>query len=580
MTERHLTSAELRAKADAVTAKILAKRPVPGAQAAAPASQRPTASLPDLEPIAESSVSPDLESWWLPDPVRDWVDAVAAFYGVPKTMPIAGAMCAAATVLQGKVSVEMVPGILQPLTLWWAVMARTGGRKSSVMKLAKAPIIAMQAAESARLKPDIIDRANERARLEAQISRMRRATKAHAYTEGSQEHRQQLRELEAELTACEVPIPFHWVYDNINPAMLPQVLERNLESEDQCARIAIWGEEGTFFANVLGRHSGTPMAETLNQGYSGSSLDSTRKIDGTRQLIDIHVPETFVSMCVFMQPHYRERLRNQELADNGFLGRLLLSEVGVGARPKRGQVQPPSPEVLKGYADWLWRLAAIPAGTVYRLSDAAQALLDAHVEEVDQHAMADGEGQGWALRSPERIARLLAICALGDVAHVAHVAHVAPEPRGRHEDIKAKYLISSLYSAYLREAQAQEPAPPAPRRDAGDMWARWATSGIQVGEVVTSRQLRRLKKRWSRERVLEAAHELIAMGILDQEQSPVRSGSVILKEVFRVVGTLAPTPALRLVPQPEEPPPDPELDDDPPPASEYLGGDEFEGTEP
>lgn len=596
MTVRHLSTEELRARADRASAKVLSARP---------AKQTVATIVPDLAPEPEPTLTRDLESWWLPDPVREWVDAVALFCGVPKTMPIAAALCAAATVVQGKVSLELAPGIVQPLTLWWAVLARTGGRKSTVLKMAVKPIEDMEAAEAARIRPDAIEATNRRARLEQQIARMRRSTKAHVYTEGAQEHLQQLRELEHELSECVVPTAPRWIYDNINPHMLPQVLERNWESEDECARVAIWGEEGTFFANLLGRHSGTPMAETLNQGYSGSALHSTRKLEGTRQLIDIHIPEIFVSMCVFTQLHYRERLCNQELADNGFTGRLLLSEVDTGRRPELGSVPSPSKTVLDGYAAWLQRLASIPAGTVYRIGDTSRALLSAHMREVDDYAMAGGDGQGWALRSPERVAKLVALCGLDEAfcraeypcnvellsqpknqashdrdqvsqpkTRLSQMSQVSLAPGRATEDILTKTLILSIYSAYLGPSRAQEPAPSSPARDARDIATAATAAGFRVGNVVTTRQLLRLKHgHWKRDRMLAAAHELVAMGLFEADVSPVQRGRVTLKEVFRIVRlSFDPqAPALSVVPDPE-----PELDEQPPDPDEYLGGDDFD----
>lgn len=506
-----------------------------------------------------TTISPDLESWWLPEPVREWVDAVAAYCGVPKTMPIAAAMVAAATVLQGRVEVEMAPGVRQPLTLWWGVLARKGGRKSTVMKFAGKPLEAMQLDEEARIKPDAISKANERARLEAQISRMRRATKAHKYTENSSEHLSQLRELEHELSECEIPVCFRWLYDNINPPMLPNVLERNAVSEDGIARITIWGEEGTFLSNVLGRHVGVPMAETLNQGYSGSPLRSTRKLEGTRQLVDIHVPATYVSMCVMTQPHYRKLLLNQTLSDNGFTARLFLSELDVGPRPELGSTPPVSPQVERGYADWLQRLRDIPAGSVYVLSPDARAKLGEHMRETDELACSGEDGAGWALRSPERLARLVAIAGLDGSTSVRpsdcqSSDRLQPERLGRTGDISIlSYLISSCYSAYLAPAQAQEPEISSPSRDAGtdgsDGLSPLTGGGVpllariakrySVGMKVTTRELCRLKTTWSKERVLAAAYELVHEGYLDRLQESVKLGSKDMKEVFQLTARMA-----------------------------------------
>jgi hypothetical protein len=553
--ERRKIIADFEAEADVQRiADSAQRRVVPIRSGMAP--QGTTVNVPDGAPVAPSTVSDDLESHWLPAPVRDWVDAVASFAGVPKTMPIAAALCAAATVVQGRASVELAPGVVVPLTLWWCVLARTGGRKSTVMNMAIAPIVAMQESEKRRLLPDIAAAENEIARLDAQIQRMRRATKAHAYTEGAQEHLTQLRELEASRRDIRVPVPARWIYDNINPAMLPPVLQRSVESDDGIARMAIWGEEGTFLANVLGRDSGKPVSETLNQGYSGSALNLVRKLEGSKSYVDVTIDRIFISLCVFTQPHYREKLRNQELSDNGFLGRLLISECWVGPIPKEGTVSPPSESVLKGYTDWLVQLAQIPVGTVYRLSDAQRARLSRLRDDADERVMAGEDGQGWMLRSAERIAKIVALCGLsdvsenrvptaltdvfndyGDIGQVSELSelseHPAHQTAGAREDIDLEYLIQSLYSRYLAAAQAQEPASVSTTRD-GLRQFRHIRQISKVGDIVTSRQLSRVCS-WRSDRAIAAAYELVEMGVLEVAEQPVARGRRTIKEVFRVV---------------------------------------------
>lgn len=508
----------------------------------------PVPAIPDGKASEQTTMSPELESWILPEPARRMVDAMASFCGVPKTMPMVAALCAAATVVQGKVSVELAPGVVQPLTLWWTVLARTGGRKSTVLNFMKQPILDMQAAEERRIAPDTIEKSNERSRLEAQIQRMRRTAKAHKYTEGAQEHMQQLRELENELTKCQVPKAFQWLHDNINTPMLGLILEHNLESEDRCARVTIWGEEGTFWSNLLGRHTGAVMSETLNQGYSGSGLDSTRKLEGTRGLIKIHLDNIYMTLCVWAQPHYRELLRNQTLADNGFTGRLMVSECAVGRKPKLGSVKPPSQEILDGYSAWLRGLAAIPAGTVFTFSDAGQALLRAHVEETEDYVMANGDAQGWAGRSAERVARIAALCLL-DCCQSCQMSERVGPTSPPHEGIIIKYLISSIYIPYLRAAQVQEPAVASPARDASDTLTALTGAGIRVGDMVTTRQLCRLKT-WRLDRVIAACYELVELGALEPTDMPTRRGDRTLKEAFRVQRLTIeerPAPDLRVV---------------------------------
>ncbi len=451
------------------------------------------AAIPKPSPIDPESASGDLESWWLPDPVREWVDACAAAHCVPKVMPIAAALCAASLLVQGKARVRIHDAWEEELSLYWLVFAPTGMAKSGVMKAAMAPVRAIQRHLDEELEPVARERANERARLEAQIARMRRANKAHKYTEGAQEHLQQLRELEHELGECEIPKAPEWLYTDANPTIIPRLMAHNLEAEG-VARVAVCDAEGTFLANLLGRHSGHLNVDPLLAAYTGDPIEMVRTAPNSTTLQKFRMASSHMVMCLMVQPHYLDKLRaHPELGDNGWLGRCLMSRVDR-APVAAPFMRPEIPEsVQQNYADWLVRMAAVEQGTVYTMPAELLPILESMHDEIANDALTGRGAIGWATRSLGRICRIFALISLtGRLADWQRPEQgAAGVTRGGIEDILI-YLKNTLYSRLVTNARANEPerhTMPALARRA----LRWLcqSASLPVSGQFTLRELRR-----------------------------------------------------------------------------------------
>lgn len=509
-------------------------------KAAAPA--RPEPPAPDPVPLEPEYTSADFDAFWLPDPVRLWVEACSAAYGVPRAMPIAAAMCAAATLVQGKVQVEIRPGWREPLSLFWLVFSPTGSRKSALLRAATAPVRALQAALDRDLQPTIRQRTNERARLELQIARMRRATKAHAYTEGAQEHMAQLRELEHELSVCEVPLVPRWLFDDINPTMVPRKLRHNQEAEG-IARLAVLDAEGTFLANLLGRHSGHVNVDPLLKGYGGEPIDMVRAIHGSANTQDVHLDAAHLTLLLLVQPHYLDQVKSQPtLASNGFLGRCLMTSLEHSQQEVPWDAPAVPESVQDGYARWLAQLNAIEPGTVWHMPAIAHPELK-RLHELLERDRIDGKGAvGWTVRTLGRLCRLVALSELGTVALSQPVAASQGGAGGiSHTRVitKITYLYNLLYSRALAQARALEPdASPLPRLTRRALtWLRQATVA-----TVTLRRLcnaLHLKK----DQGLAVCDSLVETGHLEM-LAPVQRSNRTLTVAYRVLSTEA-EPALQ-----------------------------------
>lgn len=421
---------------------------------------RPRAGAPSAPvAIAPAAVTDDWESWWLPTPVRAWVDAAAAAFNVPKVMPIAAALCAASVVLHGKARVRIHDAWEEELSLYWLVFAPTGMAKSGVMKAAMAPIRAMNRSVEDEMLPVIAERTNERARLEAQIQRMRRATKAHKYTDGAQEHLQQLRELEHDLTELEVPVAPKWLNTDVNPTIIPRLMAHNLAAEG-IARTAVCDAEGSFLANLLGRHSGNVNVDPLLAAYTGDPIEMTRTSPNSTALQEFRMPSTHMVMCLMVQPHYLDKLRaHPELGDNGWMGRCIISQVSRDPMPEPFERPAIPDELSEGYADWLAQLATVRDGTVFCMPPECKEELQRMHAQISEGIRLSEGAAGWSTRSLGRICRIIALIGLeGSTVRTVRLSE-ASGGRPVCEVLKIlTYLYNTLYLKGIEAARSLEPA--------------------------------------------------------------------------------------------------------------------------
>lgn len=498
---------------------------------------RPGVGITKPTPLEPEAVTDEWESWWLPEPVQAWVDACAEAYCVPKVMPIAAALCAASVLLQGKARVRIHDAWEEELSIYWLVFAPTGTAKSAVLRAAMAPVRAIQRSIEDEILPVAKERANERARLEAQIGRMRRATKAHAYTEGSQEHLQQLRELEHQLGECEVPKAPEWTYTDANPTVIPRLMAHNLEAEG-VARVAVCDAEGTFLANLLGRHSGHLNVDPLLAAYTGDPIEMVRTAPNSAALQKFRIASSHMVMCLMVQPHYLEQLRaHPTLGDNGWLGRCLMSHV-AGKPATTPFERPEIPETVKeGYAQWLANLATVTAGTVYQMPAESLDELRSMHERIEANTALSQQAVGWQKRSLGRICRIFALIHIGEAdcrtVELSRAPGVARDVQRARRVLKIlTYLYNTLYLRGLTQAETLEPTrQPLPSHARRAL--RWCDSSTV--RQFTLRELQRAL-RVSREVALEVCDLLCETGhiaLLEEK----RRGNQTLTVAYTVLST-------------------------------------------
>lgn len=487
--------------------------PFPGA--------RPHLPPPPPEPIEDTRAFEDIETWWLPTELREWVEAAHEALSVPRIMAVAAGLCAAATVLQGKVEVEVKPGWREPLSLYWVVFSPTGTLKSALIKAATAPIRKIQSTLKEEREPDLKFARREQVRIEAQLGRMRRATKAHRHTDGYQEHIQQIRELEHQLDELDTREAPRWLYDDINPTMVPRVLRSNQDSIDGIARMAVLDAEGTFLANLLGRHSGQTNVDPLLKGYGGEPIDMVRALHGSPKTQDFHISACHLTMCLLVQPHYYQQLVDEPvLGVNGFLGRCLMTHLPDNPEPRRWDA-PAIPESVQGaYEGWIAKLAAIPAGTVFEAPEGSLEHLERIFRRLEDDRFENKGGAGWITRSLGRLCRIAAICRLSQLSQCPRGVGADSGAAGAREYISIlNYILSPLYSAHLASSRLAEPTTLTTLTITPRL-TRWLGQWT-VGQIITLRHIYK-PLHLSKNKGLEVADMLIEAGYLEQVNALIR----------------------------------------------------------
>lgn len=543
-------------------------------------------------PVADPEVLPlggeAFEDWpteWLPEPVRNWVEACNVTLGVPRVMAIAAALCSAATLCQGKLRVRIRPGWDEPVNLYWLVLAPTGARKSALLKLATEPVRRLQAQLEAENEPLAHEARCDLKRAEAQHSRLIRQIKAHKHTDGYSQHLQDIRELEHEIRNTVVPKAPRWLCDDVNPTVIPKVLKHNLEAEG-IARLAVLDAEGTFLSNLLGRHDkkGSANVDPLLKAFNGEPVDMIRTSQTSDDLVRVHLPHSYVTMCLLVQPLFKDRLINRpELAENGFLGRCIVSETAARSADPPWDAPGIPDHVQEAYANWVLDFARLPQDALVDLStsEEAQEAMRGMNRTVTALKLSDAGGDGWLARSIGKIARIYALLH----AHVSRTVElsnchrtaggVAHTHAGVYEGPLLTYLFKLIISGTYARARTYEPPAGSTVHLATRLLGalqRRDSSTVENGVTVHAQEaptgtltLRTIQRdiKVSKEQALEVAEALVTSGhfeLLESKQN--RNRTLTMK--FRIVsldprGTQPSKPKPEAMPNPEDDGRDPDF---------------------
>lgn len=487
--------------------------------------------------------SPDIETWWLPTPIQDWVVAQSECRQVPALMPAMAALCTLAAICQGRSEVKFCAAPAEPLSLYWFLFAGTGTRKSTIMNAAARPVRRYMQALKEQVEPEKRAALRTKARLEADEKRLMRV-KVSDYTAEGQARKNELAAIGHELDTLKIPsVPMMLVSD-INQQLLPRILKRNLEA-DGIAACAALDAEGTIAANMLGRSTGHVHVDTLLKASMGEPLELVRMSQSGDEPYEAVLPHAHVTLGVMCQPHYIDRFREHpELSDTGFMGRCIFSSM-PNIRDIQGDEQEVPERITAAYEACVQRLAQADLPEVVDLSKSAPWALW-------RDTLPDLGTPGWKARVLGRVARIAALCELvegvedGASATVVEDATVVLSQAGGGGSVPARgnKRIEGIYKYLILRDTAGIQILERPSTMRSVMARRVAPRLTTVGQCVTVREVQRWL-RISKQQALDACDELVEAGYLEQAGETRRHNKTVTV-TYRVTRVgVAPKPEKR-----------------------------------
>jgi replicative DNA helicase len=314
----------------------------------------------------------------LPLVLARFVEAQAQFTSTPTALPGVFALGACTAAIGGKVDIEIIPGLDQPLTLYLVLGAKTGERKSPVHDACFRPL---RQAERYLVERDSLPAAQVEARrstlqkrllkIQSKRAEVQPGTLAVNGARSSHDLDKEIAELVTEIEKLKAKPPTRFFVDDVTLEKLGSLL-------GEYGRICVSSDEGTILSNVAGRYAkdGRSSFGLLLQAYSGTEIRIDRKSDDE----PVYVRNPRLTICIAVQPSVIEGLaQDRTMREQGLLARFLYSlpDSLVGSRETRLDATIPI-AVQDAYAKRLTEMALFPApeGDIpkIRLSPEARAL--------------------------------------------------------------------------------------------------------------------------------------------------------------------------------------------------------------
>jgi hypothetical protein len=269
-----------------------------------------------------------------PDWVRTFVEAVAVATQTPLALAAMLVLACLATACAKRVVVQLTSDWREPVNLFTVVAMLPAERKSAVFTEVTRPIEEFEAAEIARLAPEIAE-AGARRKISEQALVKAQRDAATAMATGKLVVSTQVDSLARELAAMDVPAPPQLIVDDCSPERLASLLAQ------QRGRMAVMAPEGDVFDLMSGRYSpnGSANFGVYLRGHAGDDLRVDRV---SRKPEFVRAPALTMGLAV--QPEVVQGL----ISRPGFRGRGLLGRFLYGMPPSMlGQRDVDAPPVLE-----------------------------------------------------------------------------------------------------------------------------------------------------------------------------------------------------------------------------------------
>ncbi len=250
-----------------------------------------------------------------PHPLQKWVAAVAESTQTPVDMAAVCALAILSCALQGKFKVVQNRSHSEPLNLYILIIAKSGERKSSIVRIMAKVVYQFEDEENARRRLKMEKEEAELSALKKQLDQYEKAGKADA----AYEIRLQIKEKERQQTK-----PIRLLADDVTPEALTTLLA------DNRGILSIISTEGGLFDTLSGRYSNMISIDTVLKAYTGDRIRVDRK---GRESETINDPA--LTMLLSAQDNVLEGLmKNEVFRNRGLPARILYSRPAsrVGSR--------------------------------------------------------------------------------------------------------------------------------------------------------------------------------------------------------------------------------------------------------
>ena len=241
----------------------------------------------------------------LPSRLREYVTAVSENTATAVDMPALAALALVAAAVQGKFCIEGKPNYQEQLNLYFLIIAKSGERKSSVIKTMTKAIYRYEMEENKRRKPIIAEQEAQLNKWRAQIEKYEK--------KDQKEEADKLRRRCFTLEQSRIR-PLRLIADDITPEALTSIMA------DNSGIITVISTEGGLFDIFNGKYSSNVVSiDTVLKAYTGDPIRVDRK---GREAESIDSPA--LTMLLSAQESVLEgMLTNDAFRGRGLLGRFL-----------------------------------------------------------------------------------------------------------------------------------------------------------------------------------------------------------------------------------------------------------------
>lgn len=266
----------------------------------------------------------------LPTPLKEFVEAVAESTQTPVDMAAVCALAVLSCALQGKFKVEQNRSHSEPLNLYILIIAKSGERKSSIVKIMTEPIYQYEVEENDRRRAKMEEENVELTALKRQLDQYEKAEKA----DEARQISLQIKENERNRTK-----PLRLLADDVTPEALTSLLA------DNGGILSVISTEGGLFDTLSGRYSNTISIDTVLKAYTGDRIRVDRK---GRECETINEPT--LTMLLSAQDNVLEGLmKNEAFRNRGLPARILYSRPVSKVGSRKYHVQELSPTCEQEY---------------------------------------------------------------------------------------------------------------------------------------------------------------------------------------------------------------------------------------